>query len=159
MICIDEQIFFGKQNIAWNEVELYLKQYVGMHVVVTNYKDEILIPGDFPDEYAFSNYTKKLRGSLAKTKANASQVIIELIESATNRRFVDNKDAKHDKDASHGWYRYDVLFSMAVKGEEEHDLRWNYYMGTLVVRIKEEGLFLYDLINIKKEARKPLESS
>lgn len=158
MVYIETQIFKGKQNIHWDEVEHYLKRYVGQSVRVSEYGDDIVIPGDFPDEYAFSAYTKKLRGGLAKTKANAAQVIFELIESATNRRYVENKDPKHSVDASDGWYRYDVEFSVSVQGEGELVQRWNYYKGTLIVRMKESKLSLYDLINIKKEARKPLES-
>ncbi len=158
MVYIENQLFKGKQNIQWDKVEQYLKQYVGRHVVVSEYGDEIIIPGDFPDEFAFSNYTKKLRGGLSKTKANTSQVIVELIETAINRRYNENRDSKHNKDAEKGWYRYDVSFCVAVQGEGEQDFRWNSYIGTIVVRISNKGLLLYDLINIKKEARKPLES-
>ncbi|MBQ7588455.1 MAG: hypothetical protein IJT37_10590 [Lachnospiraceae bacterium] len=158
MVCIEKQIFLGKQNIDWQGVEQYLKKYVGLHITVAEYGDEILIPGDFPDEYAFSDYTKRLRGGLAKTKANASQVIIQLIEKATNRRYIENKSQKHAKDAVEGWYRYDVSFAVAVRGENELNIRWNNYKGTLIVRIKNRILTLYDLINIKKEACKPLES-
>ena len=65
----------------------------------------IHIQGDFPDEFTESRYTKKLRGALAKAKANAAQ---------------------------------------------------NRYLATAVVRIKDGKLYLYDVINIKKEASTPL---
>ena len=158
MVCIDAIIFVGKQNIPWKDVEVYLKQYIGHRIIVKEYKDEIIIPGGFPNEYSSSEYSKKLKGGLAKTKANAAQVVEELILNATNRRYVENKEYKHNKDASQGWYRYDVFFQMKVQGDNENEPRWNNYQGTLVVRINENGLFAHDIINIKKEARTPLGS-
>lgn len=151
-------LFTGKQCIAWNRVEMYLKGYIGSTYIVKKYQDKVAIAGDFPDEYTESTYTKSLRGALAKTKANISQIIPELIISATNRRWIENKDKKHNKDASKGWYRYDTVFGVEVCGNKEEIRRLNMYRATLIVRITETGMFLYDVINIKKEASKPLES-
>ncbi len=147
-------IFKNKQNIPWNDVEVYLKRLIGIDVIVEQYGDTIHIPCDFPDEYTESRYTKKLRGALAKAKANAAQVIIEMIESATNRRWIENKDSKHDKEANGGWYRYDVGFAIPI--ERNGNEFQNRYYATAIVRIKDEELFLYDIINIKKEASTPL---
>ena len=159
MVRVEKQIFYGKQNIPWQpDVEQYLKRFIGQAYTVTSTGENIIIPNDFPDEYTGSGYTKGLRGGLAKTKANVAQCIGELVQEANNRRIVENKDKKHSKDASGGWIRYDVEFEVAVKGEQEMDVRWNRYKGTLVIRIVEDKKYLYDLINIKKEARKPLES-
>lgn len=55
-----------------------------------------------------------------------------------------------------GWYRYDTYFSIPVKAENEKEVRWNDYTATIVVRINEKGLFLYDIINIKKEKERNL---
>ena len=151
-------IFKSKQNIPWNDVEKYLKKYIGSTYIVEIYKDKISIAGDFPDEYAESKYTKSLRGALAKAKANAAQIIGDLISSAENRRWIENKNSKHSKDASQGWYRYDTYFIVPVKGSDEMVERKNVYGATLVVRKTEQGMFLYDMINIKKEASMPLES-
>ena len=155
---IEDIIFLNKQNIPWNEVEEYLKKYVEDSYMVEETKDVICIASDFPDEYAESKYTKSLRGSIAKAKANASQVIGKMIVVATNRRWVMNKDEKHKKDAEKGWYRYDTYFGLPVQGSEEKESRVNIFRATLVVRISLKGLFLYDVVNIKKEASKPLES-
>lgn len=122
------------------------------------YHDCIFIASDFPDEYTESRYTKKLRGALAKVKANAAQIIGLMIINATNRRWIENKDEKHRHDASEGWYRYDTYFAMAVRGSGEKEERWNQYKATLVVRKNGRGLFLYDVIDIKKEASTPPES-
>ena len=78
---------------------MYLKKYVGKEYFVREYNDKISIAGDFPDEYTESKYTKSLRGAFAKVKANASQIIEELISSAQNRRWIENKKTKHQKDA------------------------------------------------------------
>ncbi len=122
------------------------------------YQDDISIAGDFPNEYAESRYTKTLRGAVAKAKANASQIIEPLIVNATNKRWIENKNGKHNKDASEGWYRYDTYFAIPVQGSCEDYIRLNFYSATLVVRKTIKGLFLYDMINIKKEASTPLES-
>lgn len=126
--------------------------------MVATYQDYISIAGGFPNEYAESKYTKTLRGAVAKAKANASQIIESLIVNATNKRWIENKNDKHSKNASEGWYRYDTYFAIPVRGSCEDNIRLNYYSATLVVRKTIKGLFLYDMINIKKEASTPLES-
>ena len=148
----------NKQNIPWGEVEQYLKKYIGTKVRVQSNGDIIHIGSDFPEEFAESKYTKSLRGSAAKAKANAAQVIEEMLSLAENRRWVENKEQKHAKDALYGWYRYDTYFGIPVQGSGEMISRTNFYRATLVVRYSASGLYLYDVINIKKEASKPLES-
>ena len=66
---IEKVIFSNKQNISWNDVEQYLKRYIGQDFIVEEFQDVIHIAGNFPDEYTESKYTKKLRGALAKVKA------------------------------------------------------------------------------------------
>ena len=151
---VPQIIFKNKQNIPWNEVEQYLKKYIGKSFVVKEYGDVFHIAGEFPDEFPESQYTKKLRGGLAKAKANSGQVIGEIIENAQNRRWTENKDEKHKKEASSGWYRYDVEFTIPV--DDAGTMRRNEYQATAVVRIKKDKLYLYDIINIKKEASTPL---
>lgn len=77
------------------------------------------------------------------------------MNTATNRRWIKNKAIKHECDANGGWYRYDVFFAIPVKGEREENERYNKYKGTLLVKKNNRGLFLYDVIDIKKEARNP----
>lgn len=153
---VKEIIFKNKQKIPWDDVEKYLKKYIGKEYTIKKYNDIVQINGDFPDEYSESKYTKGLRGALSKAKANASQVIGEILENADNRRWVENKDEKHAKEANGGWYRYDVGFSIPV--EHEGNKCRNYYRATAVVRIRDAVLYLYDIVNIKKEVSTPLES-
>ena len=155
---IDAIRFKGKRNIDWNEVEQYLKQYVGAFIEIAESKEIRYIGSDLPDEYTGSNYTAKLKGALAKAKANAAQGIPELIEIAQNRRFRENLEQKHQKNAKFGWYRYDTRFAVPVFDENNDVLRYNVFHAELVIRHSENGmLYLYDIINIKKETSTPLE--
>ena len=126
-------------------------------IIIKETGDEIRINASFPDEYVHSQYTRKLRGAMAKVKANLSQIIPELIENAVNRRWTENKDLKHSESAIGGWYRYDSFFSVRVYEQEKEEYRLNYYNATIIVRINDTGNYLYDVINIKKEARKPVD--
>lgn len=155
---IPKVLFRGKQNIPWDDVEQYLRKYDGLSVANKSYGDVIRFNAVFADEYSHSTYTKKLRGGLAKVKANLTQILPEIVENAQNRRWVENKDVAHNDDAKGGWYRYDTLFAMRVQNPEEEMPNLNYYRATLVARINDMGIFLYDVINIKKEARRPTDS-
>ena len=148
-IKIPEILFSGKRNLPWNEVEKYISKYTGTSITVVETGDIIQIGSHFASEYCGSLYTRKLHGTLEKAKANASLVITELLKNATNRRWVENKDEKHSNDAKGGWYRYDVFFSIPVNFAGE--ISWNNYRGTIVARINDNGIYIHDLINIKKE--------
>lgn len=84
--------------------------------------------------------------------------INSLFANATNRRWIENKKDKHINNAGKGWYRYDTYFSIPAQAENEEEIHLNSFIATMVVRINDQGLYLYDIINIKKEARKPRES-
>jgi hypothetical protein len=73
--------------------------------------DVINVSADFPEEFAESKYTKKLRGNLSKAKANASQVIGKLIVIAKNKilmiRFLVNNLLLHLKVKCHClWFAF-----------------------------------------------------
>lgn len=44
---IREVVFVSKQNIPWNDVEQYLKQYIGQMFVCEEYQDSIYIASTF----------------------------------------------------------------------------------------------------------------
>lgn len=110
-------IFGGKRSISWNEVERYLMRYVGEIVEITETKDVVYIGRDFVDEFAGSVYTRKLRGGVAKAKANMVQGIPELIEIAGQKRWKQDYENKHKKKAEKGWYRYNTRFALPVMNE------------------------------------------
>ena len=91
--------FKGKRSIDWGQVREYLKDYVGATHEIAETKDIIYIESDLPDEYSGSRYTYKLLGTLAKAKANAAQGIPELLETAGNKRFLENRDPRHIRNA------------------------------------------------------------
>ena len=156
IIKIEKVLFSGKRAFPWNDVEGYLTKYENQTIVVRETGEKIQIGARFSNEYCRSEYTINLHGTLEKAKANASQILVELIENATNRRWVENKDVKHNNDAKGGWYRYDVFFSMPVVFDGITSV--NEYRATLLARINDKGIYLHDLVNIKKEDSNPLES-
>ena len=104
LVLINDIVFCGRQNINW---ENYIKQYIGDLTQIVETQDNIYVGSDFPDEYTGSKDTARLKGTLAKAKANAVQGIPELVKIATNKRYQENLKDKHIKDAKYGWYRYD----------------------------------------------------
>ena len=155
VVKIDRILFPGK-NPNLNDVKKYLNDNLELEYRVRETGDVLKIGSKFSSEFCGSSYTRKLKGAVLKAKANASQIIPGLIENATNRRRVENKESKHERDAKLGWYRYDAFFSLPVTFDGKQSL--NYYRATLVVRINDSGLYLHDIVNIKKEDSKPFES-
>ena len=124
IVFIHDIRFKGRQAIEWNEVEKYLKQYVGESHIIESTKDMVYIGMDLP----------------------------EIIEIAVNKVHKDNYKGKHNKDAKFGWYRYESRFALPVFDESGEVERYNVFQVILVVRHAEDGkLYLYDIMNIKKE--------
>ncbi len=156
IVIITDTIFRNKQNIAWDDVEIYLEQYVGEIYSIAIDGAEIFIGKDLPEEYTHSKYTRSLKGGLAKTKANITQAIPELIQISINKTSIDNHEQKHSADAMYGWYRYDTRFAIAVYNRENEIERYNVYKARMIIRHDKDGVkYLYDIINIKKESEYP----
>ena len=152
IVVINDIIFKGKQAIQWNDVEEYLRRYVGDFYMIADTKEIVYIGSDLPDEYAHSEYTNILKGANAKAKANAAQGIPELVETATGMRFTPNTKAKHKKDAKYGWYRYESRFALPVLGKDVEVERYNVFHVAMIIRHGEDNKkYLYDIMNIKKE--------
>lgn len=113
--------------------------------------------GDAEREISRIKNTKWKNIVLIKAKANAAQGIPELIEIALNKRFKENLEEKHSGDAKYGWYRYDSRFALPVYDNNDEVVRYNIFKVVLVMRHAANGkLYLYDVIQIKKETGKPL---
>jgi len=152
IVFIHDVRFKGKRSIEWTEIETYLKQFVGESYVIEDTKDMIYIGTEFPDEYAHSEYTTSLKSANAKAKANAAQGVPELIEIAVGKGYRENTKAKHNRDAKFGWYRYTSRFALPVYKESGEVEGYNVFKVIMVVRHAQDGkLYLYDLVNIKKE--------
>lgn len=87
IVMINDIAFKGKRSVEWSDVEKYLRQYVGDIYRIAETEDIIYIGTHLPDEYSGSNYTKHIKGTIAKAKANAAQAIPEMIEIATSKTF------------------------------------------------------------------------
>ena len=155
IVVINDIAFKGKRSIQWEDVEEYLKRYVGDIYSIAEDNEIIYIGPELPSEYAGSVYTKKLKGTAAKAKANAAQAIPEMIEIASNGIFEENRKPKHGRDAKNGWYRYDTRFALPVYGEDENVERYNIFRGRILIRHASSGKkYLYDVLEIKKETGK-----
>ena len=160
VVVLPDIIFTGKQNIDWDEVEKYLGRYVGQLVKIEETGDIVYLGKNFPDEYAGSKYTRQTKGGRAKAKANASQGIRGMVEIASDKRFRENQKEKHLGDAANGWYYYTTRFAVPIYSNAARTENYSIYSGCLVVNCTGKGkMYLYDLVNIKKEASNPLRTS
>ncbi|MCD8069715.1 MAG: hypothetical protein LUE87_12700 [Lachnospiraceae bacterium] len=154
IVMINDIKFKGKRKVNWEDVESYLKRYVGEFYSIAATGEIVYIGTDLPDEYTSSNYTARLRGGSAKAKANASQGLPEMIEIATGKQFEENRKEKHSKNARLGWYRYVSRFALPVYDEYGEIERYNVFCALMLVRHARDGkLYLYEIIEIKKETR------
>lgn len=152
IVFIHDIVFKGKRSVELSDVEAYLKRFVGEEHIVEDTGDLVYIGPDLPDEYTHSNYTMLLRGANAKAKANAAQGIPEMLLSANEREFEENRKDKHSKNAKYGWYSYVTRFALPVYEENGNIERYNVFRAIMLVRHAEDDkLYLYDIIKIKKE--------
>ena len=158
MVIIHDIIFKKKQYVEWKDVKEYLKRYVGEVYTVLSAQENIYIGPDFPNEFAGSAYTYSLKGANVKAKANAVQGIPEMIEIAVGGNYKTNDEAKHNRNAKFGWYRYDSYFAIPVHDNDGEVDHYNVFHASLLIRHAEDGRkYLYDIIDIKKETSYPLE--
>ena len=158
IVVINDIIFKGKRSINWKDVREYLKNYIGDFYTIASTGDIVYIGLDLPNEYSGSKYTHSIKGTNAKAKANAAQGIPELIEIAVGKHFRENTEAKHWRNAKFGWYRYDSRFALPVYDEVGEIERYNVFHTSLIVRHSEDKkLYLYDILDIKKETSNPIE--
>ena len=157
IVLINDIRFKGKRTVNWDDVKAYIKEFVGDNYIIAETSDVVYIGADLPDEYVGSEYTESLRGANVKAKANASQGIPELLNIAKGKHFRKNNADKHKRDAKFGWYRYDSRFAIPVYGDNGEIERYNVFHASMLVRCANDGkLYLYDIIDIKKETSNPL---
>lgn len=157
IVMINDIVFSGRRTIKWKEVEEYLRRYVGEFYRIASTKEIVYIGTDFPNEFAHSEYSSSLRGTGAKAKANAAQGVPELIKIATGKRFSPNVKSKHSRNTKHGWYRYESRFALPIFGDDGEILRYNLFRVAMLFRHSEDGnKYLYDILEIKKEASTPV---
>lgn len=158
IVLINDIRFKGKRKINWKDVEVYLRKYIGEFYEIAETGEVVYIGKDLADEYSGSEDTARLRGAVAKAKANAVQGIPELIQIAENRTYKENLAGKHKNDAKYGWYRYDSRFALPIYDDFGELERVNVFHARMLIRHDIDGKrYLYDIVNIKKETSTPLE--
>ena len=152
IVIINDIRFKGKRSLNWDDVEEYLRSYVGDFYSIAESNEIVYIGADLPNEYSHSEYTRILKGANEKAKANAAQGLPELINTAKNMAFTENSKAKHQKDAMYGWYKYESRFALPVFGSDGEIERYNVFHAAMIFRHAQDGKkYLYDIMNIKKE--------
>lgn len=158
IVLINDVRFRSRKGIKWDEIENYLKEYIGDFFEIAETSEKIYIGKDFPDEFSHSKDTKQLKGANIKAKANMIIAIEDMINIATGKTEYPDYNQKHGAKAKYGWYRYDTRFGIPVYGESGELIRYNIFSTRMLVRCDENGkLYLYDLVRTKKETSKPLE--
>ncbi len=127
IVIINDVIFKSRRAIEWKSVRNYLKQYIGDAISMASSSDVVYIGADLPKEFTGSKYTMSLKGTAAKAEANASQGIPELIETASNKSFQENREKKHRGDSKNRWYRCDSRFAIPVYDEKGELERYNIF--------------------------------
>ena len=86
-------------------------------------------------------------------------IIGELIKTASGKTEFPDYNSKHGNKAKFGWYRYFIRFGIPVYDEDGVLERYNIFQARMMVRCDKNGkLYLYDIVTIKKETSRPLES-
>ena len=157
VVIISDIRFKGKTRKEWEEVEEYLKEYIGTCYEIAETAEKIYIGKEFPDEFVHGKDKTVLQGPNAKAKAYASQAVGELIQIATNKSKAEDYHSKHKKKAKYGWYRYDTRLGLPVYNLQGEVERYNIFKLRMLVRHDADGkLYLYDFLRTKKEMSSPL---
>ena len=157
IVLINDIRFKGKTRKEWEKIEEYLKEYVGKFYEIAETSEKIYIGKDFPDEFAHGKDKTVLKGPNLKAKANASRVVGQLVQIATNKASESDYNSKHKNRAKYGWYRYDTRLALPIYSNEGELLRYNIFKLRMLVRCDADGkLYLYDFLRTKKETSSPL---
>lgn len=63
IVLINDVRFKSRRSVVWNEVEKYLKEYIGRFYEIAETSEKVYIGTDFPDEFSHSMDTKELKGA------------------------------------------------------------------------------------------------
>jgi len=157
VVLIHDIRYKGKKREEWDDIEEYLKKYVGTCHEIIETAEKVYIGADFPDEFSHGKDKTVLKGPNAKAKANSSKVVGELIQIATNKSCAPDYNSKHKNKAKYGWYRYDTRIALPIYDDEVKLERYNIFKLRMLVRHDADGkLYLYDFLRTKKETSSPL---
>lgn len=125
-------------------------QRIGQYYLLIENDYKIFIGKDLPGEYTQSKYTKALLNSPARHLTRIKNEIVgnikEVIEIANNRKWKENKKARHNIDGKMGFYNFDSFVGVKKNNGDIQE-----YKVKLVIRNNENGeKYLYDIQDIKK---------
>ena len=156
IVLINDIRFKSRRAFDWVDIEEYLKECIGQFYEIFETCEKIYIGSDFPDEFCRSEDRLRAKGANLRAKANAAAAIDGLVYVATNKKAYPDYDNKHGAKAQNGWYRYDTRFGLPVYDQDGELLRYNIFSAKMLVRRdKNERLYLYDFVKIKKETCSP----
>ena len=121
IVLINDIRFKSRRNIDWNEIEEYLKEYIGNTYEILETCEKIYIGNDFPDEFCHSKDKIRLKGANEKAKAKK------------------------------GWYRYDTRFGIPKYDENGELEGYHIYSAKMLVRRDEENYIYMILCAQKKK--------
>ena len=100
------------------------------------------------------------KGRKSKSKGKCAQGIREMVEIATDKVYRENHKEKHSEDAHNGWFYYVTRFAIPLYNNEKKTGEYNVYSACLVVNhAANRKMYLYDVVDIKKEASNPLKTN
>lgn len=70
IVLINDVRFKSRRKLDWDQIEIYLKEYVGDFFEIAETSEKIYVGVDFPDEFTRSMDTIGLKGANIKAKAN-----------------------------------------------------------------------------------------
>ena len=148
-IRINDNVFEGSKDKSISKtIKDYLTKHIGEVYTIIESGQKVYLGKDLPNEYAHSEYTKKLPLNKKLAKGRAVTNLNEIIESATNRTWESNKKEKHKIDAKYGFYKYNTTFSFDYNGSEK------IYDGTILIRNDANGKkYLYDILDVKPKKK------
>lgn len=154
VVWIEHSSLSSKELNNHEAVAKFIAQHIGEVYTIIESGQHVYLGDDLPGEYTHSKYTSFLRNSnrtAAKAKNKAIDGFGELIETATNRRWERTRH-QDSKDAKYGMYRYDATFAFPVM-ENGKLQRVQAYNAELLIRNASDGKkYLYDIVNIKRNA-------
>ena len=157
VVWVDNNIFANrKPGQSDTDVVLdFLTDHIGDVYTIIESGQKVYLGKELPGEYTYSQYTQRLwknRQALGKAKNRMASGIGEAIEIATNRRWEKTKHP-HNKDAKYGMYRYDSKIAFPTYNTDGSMAAVHAYDIELVVRnASDKKKYLYDVVNIKKDA-------
>ncbi len=156
IVIINDVRFRSRRSFVWDDVESYLKEYIGEFYEIIETCEKVYIGPDFPDEFVHSEDRIRMKGANLRAKANAATAIGNLVKIATNKSEYPDYDNKHGAKAEKGWYKYDTRFGLPVYRDDGELLRYNIFRARMLVRCDKDGdLYLYDFVKIRKETCSP----